>query len=136
MISTITRLELVYLFSRAKADTLFWDELSHSLPQDGAPASSYLDWLQSVIQATEHEGGELEKLIDELNSEIEGLKADYTLQNERSLGMSPNIVIEDFENLSAERVRSTGLLILNGALIGGLIWIGALLASLTRQEAT
>ncbi len=99
-----------------------WDAILENQPAQDAIPGEYIAWSQEIISLVQFELPLLEKRIAQLQIDHPEIEARYAMQSKLSLGISPNLAFEDFEEVPARPMRSTGLWILLGGLAGLLTW--------------
>jgi hypothetical protein len=99
-----------------------WNAILENQPARDAIPGEYIAWSQEIISLLQFELPLLEKKIAQLQIDHPEIEARYAMQSKLSLGISPNLAFEDFDEVPARPMRSTGLWILLGGLAGLLSW--------------
>ncbi len=99
-----------------------WSAILKTQPEQDARPDEYIAWNQAIIKQIQFEMPLLEKSITQLEIDREKIAARYAVQAELSLGISPNLAFEGFAEGSARPMRSTGVWIILGSLVGLLTW--------------
>ena len=109
-----------------------------AFPPPGASAGAYLDWLDQGISSLNQviEAGHAQ--IEALTKEVDALVPQYEAAAQESLGLSANLIVEDFRDgashISDE--RPTGLWVFIGALLGLIAWAILWIAKITLRKGT
>ena len=112
-----------------------WVALLATQPRPDSLPEAYPDWLEQAGAMIDSELPALQRQLDSLEQERVGLLVEYTRQSKSSLGVSPNLVIEELSDAPTEEsiVRPTGLLTLVGGVLGFLAWVMACLVQISRR---
>ena len=110
-----------------------WHSILKMQPEVDDPEQAYIDWATMILNTIESEVSSLENHGEILEGKREALEAQYTALSKESKGLSPNLVIEGFDNAATKRLRPTGVTTLLGGLIGLLGWILFQLVRITRR---
>lgn len=112
-----------------------WQDLLAAQPPEAALPEAYRTWGDRADAFLAGEIRGLEARLETLAAGRERLGETYREQFDASLGLSPAIEIEALDRTPARPVRAPELLILVGALCGGLAWLLLQTVRLTRREA-
>lgn len=116
------------------AYTPAWTRLLDEQPPQTAPRQAYLEWIERVLFQIDEEIPRLALEVSRLEAKRPELQGKYTQAAEKSMSLSPNLTLEGFDELPAEAMRSSGLLILIGAICGLLFWLVLQLVLITRKQ--
>jgi hypothetical protein len=110
-----------------------WHAILESQPKADASPDSYRIWISQVLEQIALESADLPSRISALEQERTTLAQQYSDESALSLGLSPNIEIEQFGTPNSRIVRPTTTLILVGGFIGLLLWLLIELIKITRR---
>ena len=110
-----------------------WRLILESQPDADAAPDAYRDWASQVLAQIDLELAALPSRITTLEQERAALEEQYAAESALSLGLSPNIEIEQFGTPNSRIVRPTTTLILAGGFIGLLLWLLIELVKITRR---
>jgi hypothetical protein len=110
-----------------------WHAILESQPEMDASPEAYRQWVSQVLEQIALEVEDLPSRIAALEQERTTLDYQYSDESALSLGLSPNIEIEQFGSLSSRIVRPTTTLILVGGFTGLLLWLLVELVKITRR---
>ncbi|MFC2054641.1 hypothetical protein ACFLV7_10170 [Chloroflexota bacterium] len=111
-----------------------WMALLDEQPDENASPEAYIEWIDQISANIDNELLLLEPRIERLKAERSQLESQYSQASKTSLGLSPNITIEELRNIPPIRLRPTGNLVLIGGIIGFSSWILLQLAIITRSK--
>jgi len=113
-----------------------WVALLAEQPSPEALPAVYLAWLAQVEVVVDLELPTVQNQSKALEQESANMLADYTLQSQASLGVSPNLIIAARPDTPTEVsiVRPTRLLILIMAGLGLLVWLLMRLVQIARHS--
>jgi hypothetical protein len=100
-----------------------WMALLETQPPASALPASYTTWIDQALAQINAEINALDQQIDFLEQQRTDLANRYTAASTESLGLSPNLEIQDVQVLPTKVIHPTGTLIIVGGLIGLLAWI-------------
>jgi hypothetical protein len=123
-LDNLSRWDLYSLAARASGNDVAWRELIDSIPDEGAPLSAYLSWIDRLEISTEHELQELASQLDQLDQDITSTLAHIEIETERSHSLSQTIKFSrmlDGQALVTISRRSTTAAVLGG-IVGLLVW--------------
>jgi hypothetical protein len=107
-----------------RRESAVWHIPMGDYPGQGAPASSYLTWLENARLQAAIAGDTIQLQLNELAEERERLLPDYHQSLDESLGLSANLVLqENSSTAEVSRVREPGVVTLAGAALGFLSWL-------------
>jgi hypothetical protein len=132
----LTPTEKWKVFSAASAlalDDPAWRAILDSQPDPDASPEAYRQWITRVLEQIELEQAALPPRLASLEQERAALEERYDVESELSLGLSPNIEIEQFGPQSARLVRPSTTLILVGGFVGLLLWLLVELIRITQR---
>ena len=132
-LSPIERWRVFSATSALALDDPAWRTILESQPDAEALPESYRDWVSLVQQQIDLELAALPSHITTLEQERAALEEQYSAESALSLGLSPNIEIEQIGKPSSRIVRPTTTLILAGGFIGLLLWLLIELVKITRR---
>ena len=110
-----------------------WQALLNSQPAADALPAAYQAWIRLVLEQIEREAAVLPRQIAALEEQRQALNEKYSAESENSLGLSPNLEIQEIGPENAQIVRPTTTLILVGGFIGLLVWLLVELIRITRR---
>lgn len=114
----------VYALTTAYAqENPAWQALLERQPAFDAPAQDYIQWVELALGQYQAELEILPGQISWLETQYEQLKQQYQTEAENSLGLSPNLEVEELGELQEQLVRPASTLALVGGLIGLLVWL-------------
>lgn len=99
-----------------------WNAILESQPTQLAMPGEYIAWSQEIIDLIQFEVPLLLKKTTQLQIDHQEIEVRYEEHSKLSLGISPNLAFENFAEAPARPMRSTGLWILMGGLVGLLTW--------------
>lgn len=119
-------------------DTGFGSSVQYVLdkfPNTLASRQEYLAWINELLTALERETQILQKQIETLEQEHHNLAANYAVTSQRSLGLSPDLIVDRITDDQPEQniTRPTSLLILIGGLLGLILWSFIWIAKISLQ---
>jgi hypothetical protein len=132
-LSPVERWNVFSVVAGLALDDPAWQAILASQPAADALPGEYQTWLAPVLQQIDLELAALPVTIDSLEQQRLALEEEYSAASELSLGLSPNLEIEQFGPLSARIVRPTTTLILVGGFIGLLLWLLVELVRINRR---
>lgn len=100
-----------------------WMALLNEQPDPSALPTDYIAWIDHAVAQINTESSLLDILIHELEGQQTELAIQYTAAFKDSLGLSPNLEIQNIQLITPRLIRPVGTLILLGGLIGLLAWI-------------
>lgn len=130
----LQRWQLLTLVTRPADFSPTWLALLATQPEPDALPEAYLGWLDQAGAMVDSELPTLQGQLDSLEQDRIGLLVEYTHQSKSSLGVSPNLVIEELSDTPTEGsvVRPIGFLILVGGFLGLLAWVMTCLVQISR----
>ncbi len=107
----------------------------NSYPQESAPISETIHWLESVNTILDSELRLIELGKSELMDEISQIEAEWEENLIKASGLAATLNIENPQSGSTqvEEVRSFGMVMLVGALLGLLAWVIMLVFQITQK---
>jgi len=114
--------------------TPLWAAAMDEQPASDASLEAYLTWSEELQAVIDEELAALEKRLDSLEQKRSDLQEEYSIVFDQSLGMSPNIEIEDVKSLPAKIVRQSSTFALIGGAISLLIWVLTQLVIITNRD--
>jgi hypothetical protein len=132
-LSPVERWRVFSATSALALDDLAWRAILESQPEVDALPDSYRDWISQVLGQIDLELSALLPRITALERERAALEEKYSTQSDLSLGLSPNLEIEQFGLASSRVVRPTSTLTLVGGFVGLLLWLLVELVKITRR---
>ncbi|GAJ00052.1 unnamed protein product, partial [marine sediment metagenome] len=111
-----------------------WMALLDEQPDENASPEAYIEWIDQISAIIDNELLLLEPRIERLNAERSHLESQYSQASKNSLGLSPNITVEELRNIPPIRLRPIGNLVLIGGIIGFSSWILLQLAIISRSK--
>lgn len=111
-----------------------WLMLLEAQPASDASLSEYITWVRQALVQIDTDLAQLPEQIAALESASQELKAQYTLANQASLGLSPNLTIEGLEALPAKQIRPVSTFLLVGGVAGLCFWIVWQLVRIARRD--
>jgi hypothetical protein len=104
-------------------------------PNADAPISQYNTWLDKFIISLNLENQILQNQIEILETERQNLTEKYAETSQRSLGLSPDLIVDRITDDQPEQdiTRPTSLLILIGGLLGLIAWAFVWLAKISLK---
>ena len=130
------RSRILFMTTISAQFTPAWIALLEKQPTEIAGPPEYLVWIEEIFIYIEEEVPLLEKSISQLEMDRQGLSDAYAIQAQMSLGISPNLTIEGFEEIPPQQLHSTGLWILIGSIVALFIWVLTQLIRITKRSAT
>jgi hypothetical protein len=130
----IERWKVKSIAAGAAQFTPIWMALLDEQPDENAPLKAYIEWIDKISSTIDNELFLLEPRSKRLNADRSQLESQYSQVSKSSLGLSPNIVIEGFQNIPPKRLKPTGNLVLIGGIIGLSSWILLQLVIISRSE--
>ena len=105
-------------------------------PNADASNSQYHAWLDKLFIALALENQILQEQIETLETERQKLAENYAETSQRSLGLSPDLIVDRITDDQPEQniKRPTSLLILIGGLLGLITWVFIWLAKVSLQS--
>ena len=100
-----------------------WMALLQAQPEPSALPAAYRAWIDQVLVNIAAENEQLDAQIEQLEEKRENLAAHYRAASQNSLGISPNLEIQEMRSLPLKTIRPKGMLIMLGGVIGLLAWI-------------
>lgn len=102
-----------------------WQALLAEQPPAAASAAELNSWVQVVLARLLSDQALVAEQLATLQSRATELGADYTAANQASFGLAHTLVVEGMASQPPQAVplRSTGLGLVTGALIGWLLWL-------------
>lgn len=130
------RIQLLGWSSSAVSAAPSWQLLYQEFPPASADPPAYQAWLEKLSSALEAEMTYVHKEITRQGEEVSQLEEQYNAASEKSLGLSPNLVVEELSGLPIEhtRIRPTGTLAIIGLITGLLAWIFVRLVRISRPQ--
>jgi hypothetical protein len=114
--------------------TPLWTAFLGEQPAADASLDAYLNWSEELKAVIDEELAILEKKLDSLEQQHSDLKEEYSIAFDQSLGLSPNIEIQDIKSQPAKIIRQTSTFALIGGIISLLIWVLTQLVIITNRE--
>jgi hypothetical protein len=110
-----------------------WQSILEQQPPPKAPIENYLQWVEQILPIIEIELASLEERITSLDEQYEQISVQYSIEADNSLGLSPNLAIEEVHQHPPKIIRPTSTLALIGGILGLLIWVLTQLVMITKQ---
>jgi hypothetical protein len=131
----LQRWRVLSLITRLADFSPSWVALLAVQPGPDALPRAYPGWLDQASAMVDSELPVLQGQLDGLEQERVGLLVEYTRQSKSSLGVSPNLVIEELSDAPTEVSipRPTGLVTLVGGVLGLLAWVMTRLVQISRR---
>ena len=129
------RLELVTITNQFSGLIPGEQSLINGFPQEDAPVSAYVDWLERLNLIIDRELSSIELRIAVLQDEISRISAEWEENLSKASGLSATLNLENRQsaNTRVEEIRTYSLAALIGALLGLLAWIMVFLVRVTRK---
>jgi len=108
--------------------------LQSEAPGVEAQASDYLPWITRIRSLVSIQLAEVEENIIQLELELDKLSRNYSSRMENSLGLSPNLEIQDHELMPVRNIRPSTTLIIVGGMIGLFTWVFIQLILITQRK--
>jgi hypothetical protein len=112
-----------------------WAPMLEAFPPPDAVLQDYSDWVERATALLEQEILILQAQIETLESEKQHVAQQYAEASQKSLGLSPDLVVDRITDDQPELsvVRPTGWLMLIGSAIGLICWATVWFARITLQ---
>ena len=133
-LDSVQRWQALALAAQPAQFTPLWTAALEQQPAADASLDAYLAWSEELQAVIDAELAVLEKRLDSLNQQHSDLQEEYSIAFDQSMGISPNIEIEDIKSLPAKIVRQTSTFALIGGAISLLIWVLTQLVIITNRE--
>jgi hypothetical protein len=127
------RWHILYLGTHLAKFTPSWQSLLENQPSEDSPQVDYFSWIDQIIQQIDADLAPLEQQITDLEEKQDVLEKEYSLEADKSLGLSPNLEIKEVKDLPTKIIRPTSTLALIGGIIGLLIWVLCQLVIITNR---
>lgn len=114
--------------------SVLWQSTLAAQPAQPATAEELRQWLALVDQVIIQERRSLLERAGQIEAERLRLVDEYARQMNLSLGLSPNLEIQNLESLPLESLRPTGALVGVGGLVGLLAWLYAAFWEVSYQR--
>ena len=135
VLSNQDRQQLLTLNARL-ADLLSQEVLnSISIPEQNAPTSEVLDWIEKINPVIDDQILFLQTENIKLEEAISQESSQWAAALEDGQGLAATLTLEDLKNIPPEvkQIKPYGLAALIGSMIGLLLWILAFLVQVTRK---
>jgi hypothetical protein len=132
-LSPVEKWRVFSVTSALALDDPAWRTLLENQPDADASPQAYRDWVSQVLGQVDLELAALPSRLAALEQEREALEEQYSEESALSLGLSPNIEIEQFGTPDSRIFRPTTTLILVGGFVGLLLWLLVELVKITRR---
>jgi hypothetical protein len=132
-LSPVEKWRVFSVTSALALDDPAWSLILESQPDADAAPDAYHDWASQVLAQIDLELAALPSRIAALEQERAALEEQYSAESALSLGLSPNIEIEQFGTPNSRIFRPTTTLILVGGFLGLLLWLLIELVKITRR---
>jgi len=125
VLDTNLRWKLNALAARASGFDPAWNTLLEKFPDEGAPPSEYISWINEVLVSIDISIEMLNSRLEILENEQAALESEYKTAEENSRGLSSSLHVEkgsDFPPVVTSSIN-TGMIVLIGGVIGLMIWL-------------
>lgn len=125
IVTSLERSNLLLAVAQASDWQPAWDKLLDGAPPIGSTVGETLSWIESVIAFVEEERKLIPQQISLMDEAFSSLRVHYDEEVSRSLGLSSTLLVEGDEEteVSLDKIRPKGILILVGGIFGLLTWI-------------
>lgn len=126
------------LFTLATQISEFLPEVGQILvnfPSAGSPAADYLAWIDELAHYVEGETRLVQTRLDRLDEELSSLFSEWQVSLEEGQGLAATLTVKGQSGIEPEikQIRSFGLALLIGTMVGLLIWFLVFLVQVTRK---
>lgn len=106
-----------------------------NFPNAGSPAADYQAWMDEVAHYVEEETRLVQTRLDRLDEELTSLSSEWQASLEEGQGLAATLTVKGQDGIEPEinQIRSYGLAVLIGTLVGLLIWFLVFLVQVTRR---
>jgi hypothetical protein len=125
---------ILSLATRLAKYTPGWVAVLQGQPGPDSPPTAYLSWIDQITLYIDSELTDLETHLTSLNQEYSAQAEQYSQESDDSLGISPNLEVENIEQTTVKPIRPIGILSVIGGLIGLLIWVLTQLVMITHRK--
>lgn len=123
-LGNLSRWELYSLAARASGNNIAWRELLDSIPDEGAPLSAYLSWIDRLEISVDHELQEISYQLNQLDQDISSTLAQIENETESSHSLSQTIrfsrMLDGQAVVTVSRSSTTAAVL--GGIVGLLVW--------------
>lgn len=136
-LGTTERWALLSLLTNANLSAA-WEPLLATFPPEETPLREYSDWIEKIRASLDMEISIMQTQIDSLETEKQAIAAQYAEASQKSLGLSPELVVDNITDAQPIQnvVRPTGLLMLIGSLFGLITWAIVWLVNISLRATT
>lgn len=127
------RWELLAMVTQPALFTPSWQTILNQQPPHDSLIEDYVQWVEQIFPIVENELNSLEERITLLDGQYEQIAGQYSNEADKSLGLSPNLAIEEVYHHPPKIIRPTSTLALIGGVLGLLIWVLTQLVIITKQ---